>query len=93
MWWGIVRYLSPCISACGAVPGPGSHALLTQGVTVLTHTLLRYVVCQVTPITTSEPAMGTFETRERHSEPKVALDFGRKCIVESSISLNGCWKK
>ena len=84
MWWGIVRYLSPCISACGAVPGPGSHALLTQGVTVLTHTLLRYVVCQVTSITTSEPEMGTLETCERRSEPKVALDFGKKCIVESS---------
>jgi len=53
-------------------------------VAVLAHTLLRYVVCQVTSITTSEPEMGTFEACERRSEPKVALDFGRKCIVESS---------
>ena len=75
---------SPRILAHSTVPGPGTYTLTTQGITILTHPLLRYVVCQVTPITTSEPAMGTFETCERRSESKVALDFGRKCIVESS---------
>jgi len=52
---------SPCILAHGTIPGPGTYTLTTQGITILTDTLLRYVVCQVTPIMTSKPALSTFE--------------------------------
>jgi len=65
-WCGV--YFSPCILAHGTVPGPGTYTLLTQCITILTHTLLRYIVCQVTPIMTSEPAMhmGKFEKSVGH---------------------------